>query len=123
VPSGYHSSKANGSPLAFFPVVSCGLGGSWGFLWTSGDRFPTALRPEFRPLPVVILAGRRVPLGKVRKQVNLHPLQNNRLRADESTGRLGLIVAQRKRPTGGESIAEPLWVPVTAGLREGVTIM
>lgn len=33
--------------------------------------------------------------------------------------RMGLIVAQRKGPTGGESIAEPLWVPVTAGLREG----
>jgi hypothetical protein len=34
-------------------------------------------------------------------------------------GRMVLIVAQRKGPTGGESIAEPLWVPVTAGLREG----
>jgi hypothetical protein len=47
------------------------------------------------------------------------PIQNKGLRADESSGWMGLIVAQRKRPTGGQSIAEPLWVPVTAGLREG----
>jgi hypothetical protein len=62
------SRKANGSPLAFLLAVYCDLVGVREGA-DSGDRFPIALPPEFRPLPVVILlAGRRVPLGKVRSR-------------------------------------------------------